>query len=55
MFIFQNTPGEALELEGLSLSEVESAGETAKFELTLGVAGTRRRDRGWSELQPRSV
>ena len=35
MFVLQNAPGEALELEGLSLSGVESAGETAKFELTL--------------------
>jgi amino acid adenylation domain-containing protein len=38
MFILQNAPGEALELEGLSLSGVESAGDTAKFELTLLLA-----------------
>ena len=37
MFVLQNTPGEALELEGLSLSRVENAGETAKFELSLGL------------------
>ena len=37
MFVLQNTPSEALELEGLSLSAVESAGETAKFELTLAL------------------
>ena len=37
MFILQNAPGEVLELEGLSLSEMESAGETAKFELTLAL------------------
>jgi amino acid adenylation domain-containing protein len=37
MFILQNAPGEALELEGLSLSGVETAGETAKFELTLAL------------------
>jgi amino acid adenylation domain-containing protein len=37
MFILQNAPGEVLELEGLSLSEVESAGETAKLELTLAL------------------
>ena len=42
MFALQNAPGEALELEGLRLSGVESAGETAKFELTLGLAGRRR-------------
>ena len=35
MFALQNAPGEALQLEGLSLSGVESAGETATFELTL--------------------
>jgi amino acid adenylation domain-containing protein len=35
MFILQNAPGEALELEGLRLSAMGSAGETAKFELTL--------------------
>ena len=38
MFVLQNAPGEALELEGLSLSGVESAGETAKFELMLALA-----------------
>ena len=37
MFVLQNAPGEALELEGLSLSGVEGAGETARFELTLGL------------------
>src|SRR6185503_10043166 len=37
MFVLQNAPGEVLELEGLSLSGVESAGDTAKFELTLGM------------------
>ena len=37
MFVLQNAPNEVLELEGLSLSEVESAGETAKFELTLAL------------------
>ena len=35
MFVLQNAPGEALELEGLSLSEVESAGDTVKFEVSL--------------------
>ena len=55
MFVLQNAPGEALELEGLSLSEVESAGETAKFELTLALQEQGGSDRGWSELQPRSV
>ena len=38
MFVLQNAPGEALELEGLSLSGVESVGETVKFELMLGFA-----------------
>ena len=37
MMVLQNAPGEALELEGLSLSGVESAGETTKFELMLGL------------------
>ena len=37
MFVLQNAPGEALELEGLSLSGVESAGDTVKFELMLGL------------------
>ncbi|HEY9127691.1 MAG TPA: amino acid adenylation domain-containing protein, partial [Acidobacteriaceae bacterium] len=36
-FILQNTPSEALELEGLSLSAVESASEAARFELTLAL------------------
>ena len=44
MFVLQNAPGEALELEGLSLSRVESAVETAKFELTSRIAGSRRSD-----------
>jgi amino acid adenylation domain-containing protein len=34
-FTWQNAPGEALELEGLSLSGVESPGDTAKYELML--------------------
>src|SRR5215213_4590311 len=37
MFVLQNAPGEALELEGLTLSGMESAGDTAKFELMLGL------------------
>ena len=37
MFTLQNAPGEALELEGLSLSEMESGDATAKFELTLAL------------------
>ena len=37
MFVLQNAPGEALQLEGLSLSGVESTGDTATFELTLGL------------------
>ena len=37
MFVLQNAPGEALELEGLSLSRVESPVETAQFELLLGL------------------
>jgi amino acid adenylation domain-containing protein len=37
MFVLQNAPGEALELEGLSLSGVESASDTVKFELTLAL------------------
>ena len=37
VFVLQNAPGEALELEGLRLSRVGSAGDTAKFELTLGL------------------
>ena len=37
MFVLQNAPGEALELEGLSLSGMESAGDTVKFELMLGL------------------
>jgi len=37
MFVLQNAPGEALELEGLTLSRVESAGDTVKFELMLGL------------------
>ena len=37
MFVLHNAPREALELEGLSLSRVESAVETAKFELLLGL------------------
>ena len=37
MFVLQNAPSEVLELEGLSLSAVGSAGETAKFELTLAL------------------
>ncbi|HSL71820.1 MAG TPA: condensation domain-containing protein, partial [Longimicrobiales bacterium] len=37
MFVLQNAPGEAWVLEGLSLSGVESAGDTAKFELMLGL------------------
>ena len=46
MFMLQNAPGEALELEGLRLSGVESAGETAKFELSLVLEERRRSDRG---------
>ena len=37
MFVLQNMPAEALELEGLRLSAMESVGETARFELTLGL------------------
>ena len=37
MFVLQNAAGEALELEGLTLSGMESAGDTAKFELMLGL------------------
>jgi amino acid adenylation domain-containing protein len=37
MFVLQNAPREALQLEGLTLRGVENAGETAKFELTLGL------------------
>ena len=37
MFMLQNAPSGALELEGLSLSGLESAGDTVKFELTLGI------------------
>jgi amino acid adenylation domain-containing protein len=37
MFVLQNAPVETLELEGLSLSGVESAGETAMFELMLSL------------------
>src|SRR5689334_23243368 len=35
MFVLQNAPGEALQLEGLTLSGMESSGETVKFELML--------------------
>jgi non-ribosomal peptide synthetase component F len=34
-FTWQNAPSETLELEGLSLSGVESAGDTVKFEVSL--------------------
>ena len=37
MFVLQNAPQEALELPGLRLSGVGGSGETAKFELTLGL------------------
>jgi non-ribosomal peptide synthetase component F len=37
VFTWQNAPSEALQLEGLSLNEMESAGEIAKFELLLGL------------------
>jgi non-ribosomal peptide synthetase component F len=37
MFGLQNAPGGAWQLEGLSLSTVESANETAKFEMTLAL------------------
>jgi non-ribosomal peptide synthetase component F len=36
-FTWQNAPGGAWQLEGLSLSTVESANETAKFEMTLAL------------------
>ena len=52
MFTLQNAPGEALELEGLSLSAVESAGETAKFELMLGLEEVGDVIVGGIELQP---
>ena len=36
-FVLQNMPSPALELEGLRLSAIESVGQTARFELSLGL------------------
>ncbi|MBO0799985.1 MAG: AMP-binding protein, partial [Blastocatellia bacterium] len=40
LFVFQNAPRQALELPGLTLTPMEVEGETAKFDLILGVSET---------------
>jgi amino acid adenylation domain-containing protein len=49
MFVLQNTPQQAPQLMGLTLSALEIDPETAKFDLTLNLAETPEGLRGWFE------
>ncbi|MDJ0676181.1 MAG: amino acid adenylation domain-containing protein, partial [Calothrix sp. MO_167.B42] len=49
MFALQNTPGENMDLAGLTLSPLEVENQTAKFDLTLSVENTTNGMTGWWE------
>jgi amino acid adenylation domain-containing protein len=51
LFIFQNTPRQASELMGLTMSSLEIDPETAKFDLTLHLSETSQGLSGWFEYR----